>query len=278
MVSTGYDSPALKFFPDTAQGIVQQIMQSHSSDKQLKILDVCTGTGVVALTTASKLSKSMTIGIDLSEGMLSVAQQKASHEGLTNVHFHQLDMETLCFETLYRETDGSKNNHLEIDGFDVITCSYGLFFIEDMIGALKKLKTLLKPRGQIIISSFSEQAFEPYSSLFLKQYEKFGQTIPPLTWLRLSSKNSIRAVFIEAGFNDIEIEIKSLGYTLKAFEDWWSIVWNAGYRALYNQIPKDKQDAFRSDHQTDIEKTFQEQHAWMDTSYFMTIATLQPET
>ena len=50
-VAAGYDHPSLFFFPETAKRLVDHL----DLQPQQQLLDVCTGTGVVALTAAEKL-------------------------------------------------------------------------------------------------------------------------------------------------------------------------------------------------------------------------------
>ena len=110
-VAAGYDHPSLSFFPETAKRLVEHL-QLNPTDN---LLDVCTGTGCVALTAAEKLNQGKVTGIDLSSGMLQQAKNKATERNLNNTEFKQMDLDHLEFE------EGS---------FDVATSSFGLFFLE----------------------------------------------------------------------------------------------------------------------------------------------------
>ena len=93
-VAAGYDHPSLSFFPETAKRLVEHL-QLNPTDH---LLDVCTGTGCVALTAAEKLTQGKVTGIDLSSGMLQQATNKAAAKGLSNTEFQQMDLEHLEFE------------------------------------------------------------------------------------------------------------------------------------------------------------------------------------
>ena len=82
-VAPGYDHPSLSFFPETAKRLVEYL--NLLPDQHL--LDICTGTGCVALEAAQKLTRGKVTGIDLSTGMLEQARKK-------NVYskFHQVIM------------------------------------------------------------------------------------------------------------------------------------------------------------------------------------------
>jgi len=150
-VADGYDHPSLAFFPDTAERMLDLL----SMDVSDHLLDVCTGTGMVALKAAQKLSSGQVTGIDLSPGMLQQARAKADKLNLNNTQFVNMGLEDLrSGDVLY----------------DVATCSFGLFFIDDMIAAFKNISSSVKQGGSIAISSFTGDAFDPFSQMFLACY------------------------------------------------------------------------------------------------------------
>ena len=103
------------------------------------MIDVCTGTGCVAVTAAEKLTQGKVTGIDLSSSMLQQAKSKATEQNLNNTEFKQMDLEHLAFE------DGA---------FDVATCSFGLFFMEDMTKALNNIaRTVIDGCNQYFLYS-----------------------------------------------------------------------------------------------------------------------------
>jgi len=52
-VAAGYDHPSLSFFPETAKRLVEHLNLNPTDN----LLDVCTGTGCVALTEVEKLTQ-----------------------------------------------------------------------------------------------------------------------------------------------------------------------------------------------------------------------------
>ena len=93
-VAAGYDHPSLSFFPETAKRLVEHL-QLIPTDH---LLDVCTGTGCVALTAAEKLTQGKVTGIDFSSGMLQQAKDKAVEKNLSNT-------DSLKMSTLSRYSD-----------------------------------------------------------------------------------------------------------------------------------------------------------------------------
>lgn len=212
-VAAGYDHASLSFFPETAKRLVEHLkLEPHH-----QLLDVCTGTGVVALTAAEKLSKGKVTGIDLSYGMLKQAVNKAAEKNLSNTEFKQMDLDELTFPEAT---------------FDVATSSFGLFFIEDMTTALNSITRTVKPGGKIAITTFTEDAFSPMADIFIHRYEATGRTVPALSWKRLASEELIREQFKAVGITNVSVHHEPLGYQMTDAQMWWDVVWNAGWRGF----------------------------------------------
>ena len=100
------------------------------------VLDIDTGTGLVALRASSCLPSGRVIGIDHSPGMLG-ARAKARRRGIGNaVSFRQMDAERLEF------SDGS---------FDVVLSLYALLHFHEPLVALREMHRVLRPGGRIVI-------------------------------------------------------------------------------------------------------------------------------
>ena len=232
-VASGYDHPALSFFPETAKRLVEHLQLKPTDN----LLDVCTGTGVVALTAAQKLAQGKVTGIDLSSGMLRQAKNKAAEKGYLNIDFQQMDLDNLEFDN---------------DTFDVATSSFGLFFLEDMTRSLQNIANTVKPKGKVAITSFTGEAFSPMSDIFLKHYQEAGKEVQPLSWKRLATKELLTEQFSAVGISDIEIYHEPLGYQMTSAQMWWDVVWNTGYRSLLNQLTDQQQVTFKEEHMKEI--------------------------
>jgi ubiquinone/menaquinone biosynthesis C-methylase UbiE len=254
-VASGYDHPSLPFFPETARHMLDTIRVNDGAH----ILDVCTGTGAVALRMAEKFRDCQITGIDLSSGMLQQAQRKAEQKNLANVNFIQMDLDHLSFPAAQ---------------FDVATCSFGLFFLPDMLAALNNIKQVVKPGGSIVISSFVDGAFEPFSDIFLQRYQSFGKEIPPLSWKRLCNESLIRELFAQAGIHNITFKQAPLGHAIKTAQQWWDVVWNAGYRGLLNQLTEQQRVEFESQHRQEISDYCADGKARLNTGVIIANAVL----
>lgn len=245
-VAAGYDHPSLPWFPLTAQHLLACLQLKPNA----KVLDVCTGTGAVALRVAEQFPASRVTGIDLSVGMLNQARVKAGQKQLANVDFIEMDLDHLSFPSAH---------------FDVATCSFGLFFLPDMQAALTNIKSVVKPGGCIVISSFVDNAFEPFSDIFLNRYQSYGKEVPALSWKRLSTENSITELFNSVGINNIQFRQEALGHHIKTDQQWWDVVWNAGYRGLLNQLTEEQRTSFEQEHRAEISQLCADGRAWLNT-------------
>lgn len=251
-VAEGYDHPSLAFFPDTADLMIKYLALADD----LRLLDVCTGTGMVALNAARQLLQGQVTGIDLSSGMLCQASEKATQYGLSNTQFIHMDLDHI---------------DLPAHSYDVATSSFGLFFMADMVAAMKNIAGTVKSGGRIAISSFTDQAFDPFSSLFLERYASFGMEVPDLSWKRLASEDNIREVFSAVDIDTIDFYHEPLGYDIETAQDWWDVVWNAGYRGLLNQLSSHQQEQFRQQHLAEIDELLAEGKVRMDTHVIIAI-------
>ena len=251
-VAQGYDHPSLSFFPETAKRIVEHLNLQPGQN----LLDVCTGTGVTALAAAEKLHQGKVTGIDLSSGMLEQARNKAKTKKLLNTEFTQMDLDNLQFNQ---------------SSFDVATCSFGLFFLEDMTRGLSNIASTVKPGGKIAISTFTGDAFAPMADLFIKRFEAFGREVPALSWKRLATNELIEEQYNAVGINTVNIYHEPLGYKMTSAQMWWDVVWNAGWRSLLNMMPKDEQEQFKKIHMHEIEELIGDEGVWFNTEVLISI-------
>lgn len=231
--SEGYDRPALRFFNISAE--LQAGHMALVGDED--VLDVATGTGKLALELSRRLPQGRVTGIDLSDGMLDRARTKAESSGLTNAHFLNMDMTTLNFSP---------------ERFDVITCAFGIFFVEDMVRQLRHMVEKLKIGGQISLSSFSDNLFHPMADHFLARIETYGVELPPQSWKRVDDEEKLQNLFQAAGLRAFQVEHHEIGYSLDDVEQWWDIVWFAGFRGLLSQLDSTSLERFRQEHLEEI--------------------------
>ena len=246
LVADGYDNPATRFFSFCADKLVDKI-QPHMGHK---LLDIATGTGAVAIPAAQAVGLSGRIhAIDLSANMLNQAEKNINKMQLPNIDLHEMDAQQLEFRGKY---------------FDVVTCSFGLFFLPDMQAGLKEWFRVLKPGGKVMFSSFAPNAFTPLNEIFIENLNQFDVDTEMLRWQKLSDKKECIALLESTGFENNKVETEQMGYYLADINDWWELNMNTGYRGFIEQIPVQALDEFRTQYMNDVEKLMTDKGLWLD--------------
>jgi ubiquinone/menaquinone biosynthesis C-methylase UbiE len=227
-----YDSN--KFFSISAKRMAELV----PSLKCMNILDVSTGTGAVAIEVARKYRDSNIKGIDLSLGMLDIAKKKAEDGGLNNITFCQCDVDEFPYGN---------------EVFDTITCGYALFFYPDMESTYQAICKMIRPGGSFIFSSFTKEAFNPYSGLFLNRLElDYKIEAPSRISERLKTEQQIINLTTLSDHDSVNIEYYPIRYSITV-NDWWSLLNSAGYKSLLDQLSDKDLIKFKYDHLGEIE-------------------------
>jgi ubiquinone/menaquinone biosynthesis C-methylase UbiE len=232
-VAEGYGSSGMEFFHNAAAHLPRVFrLQGHEH-----LLDVATGTGIAATAIAPHLPRGQVTGIDFSEGMLAQARERARRMGLGNIELHPMDMQAIGFEDAR---------------FDAANCSFGLFFLPDMQGLLQHIASKVKPGGQIVATSFCEDAFAPNVDLFLERIQRYGVSPPDFSWKKVCTETQFQALYEDAGLRDVQVQRHQIGYPLDAAETWWRVIWYAGFRGLVAQLSELDLARFRQEHLAEI--------------------------
>jgi len=134
------------------------------------VLDIATGTGDVAFAVNKHINPETLVGLDLSEGMLKFARQKAKKRGLENtIQFVKGDSENLEF------ADNS---------FEGVVVSFGVRNFENIEKGIAEIHRVLKPNGKLVVLEFSRPKKFPVKNL----YNFYFNNILPM-WGKLISKD-----------------------------------------------------------------------------------------
>ena len=246
LVADVYDNPSQRFFSFCADKLVHKI-QPHQGHK---LLDIATGTGAVAIPAAQAVGLSGRVhAIDLSANMLEQAENNIKKMQLPNIDLHEMNAQKLEFRGQY---------------FDVITCSFGLFFLPDMLAGLKEWLRVLKPGGKLMFSSFAPNAFTPLNEVFIEHLNRFDVNTEMLRWQKLSDNDECIALLEKAGFINNQVDTEQMGYYLSDINDWWEINQSTGYRAFIEQVPVQYLSEFRNSYMKEIEQHMTDKGLWLD--------------
>jgi len=146
------------------------------------VLDIATGTGDFAVA-ASKLGKQKITGIDISEGMLTVARKKIAKKKLQEqIKFLKADSENLPFE----------NNT-----FDAAIVGFGVRNFENLNKGLSEIQRVIKPGGVFFILEFSKPVSAPFKQIYMFYFMR----ILPFVG-RLISKDSSAYSYLPESVNE----------------------------------------------------------------------------
>jgi ubiquinone/menaquinone biosynthesis C-methylase UbiE len=250
-VAESYDHPSLSWFDKTAFAIseVANIQAGES------VLDIACGTGKVTAALARHQHKPMVAAVDLSAGMLEQARRKAEQQQLNNIEFHQMAFENMAFG----------------ECFDVVVCSFGIFFVNEMEEALAHFSRQTKAEGRIILTTFAQGSFSPFTDAFMRLYGEFGFEIPTPGWLRLCSDEHMSALFTAAGLSKPQCRQYDFGYAISSPQQWWDIVWNAGYRGMLQAMDEDQLSRFKKSHLAEVATLIAQKNNYLNVDVIISI-------
>ncbi len=121
-------------------------------------LDVCCGTGDLALELASYVGPAGTVvGCDFSEPMLELARAKSVAQWATSVRFEYADALELPYD------DRS---------FDAVTVGFGVRNLADLDRGLEEMTRVLKPGGRLVILEITQPHRPPLSVFYSLWFDR----------------------------------------------------------------------------------------------------------
>ncbi len=131
-IAKNYDflNDVMTFFTQKSikNSAINSLKPNHSN-----ILDVCTGTGDIAIMLAKKFPNASITALDFSLEMLKIAKIKSKNLNINFINQNALDMPFL---------DNS---------FDLCTISFGLRNLPDITAAIKEIHRILATNGELLI-------------------------------------------------------------------------------------------------------------------------------
>ena len=218
--SDSYDHPSNTFWERFGRRTIQRLPIREGT----RILDVCCGSGASAIPAGEKVgSHGFVLGVDLAEGLLQLARAKASRRGLTHVEFRLGDIRDLGLSEFL---------------FDTVVCVFGIFFVPDMPAAVRELWKLVRPGGQLAITTWGPRFFEPVNTVF---WDTVREVRPDLykgfnPWDRICDASSVKSMLSEGGILAQDIEAEFGVHKLETADDWWSMIMGSGYRGTVEQL------------------------------------------
>jgi arsenite methyltransferase len=213
-----------------------------------RVLDVATGTGLVAQAAAALAGPGgSVVGIDLAPEMLALARRKLA--GAANVTFQPGDAERLDF-----------SDH----SFDVVLCASSLFFVPDMLAALREWRRVLVPGGRAGFSSFGPSFHLPLRDLWADRLRQHGVDATPPPTPRLADPAICADLLRQAGFAQVEVSVEQLGYFLPDPAARWAELAVSMEGTPLLRMPPEQRNQIRAEHLAELERLVTPQGIWVD--------------
>lgn len=117
-----------------------------------RVLDVASGTADFAIMTAKMLPKTAITGIDISEGMLAVGQEKIDRDNLT--------------ERILLQKEDCLNMTFEDGSFDTVISAFGIRNFSDLEKSLHEMRRVLCEGGKLCLLELTTPTSQPMKWLF----------------------------------------------------------------------------------------------------------------
>jgi ubiquinone/menaquinone biosynthesis C-methylase UbiE len=195
-----------------------------------RVLDVCCGAGASALPAAESVGpEGNVIGVDVAQALLELARMKAAQQNLGNVQFELGDLFSLRFPN---------------ESFDAVVCVFGIFFVPDMEMAVRELWRCVRPGGQLAVTTWGQNFFEPANSAFWRSVKEVRPDLHKSfhPWDRINNQASLKAILKEGGVESPKIIAENRSHPIQSAVDWWTILLGSGYRGTIEQLnPSERQ-------------------------------------
>ncbi|MDJ0696446.1 methyltransferase domain-containing protein [Mastigocoleus sp. MO_188.B34] len=228
------------------------ILKSVKFGKGQRILDIATGTGLIAINAAERVgNEGKVVGVDFSSIMLQQAKQKIDDLKLENIELIQGDAEYIDFEN---------------ESFDIITCSTALVYFRDIPKALQNWYKWLKKGGVIAFSCGSEKSYA--APIIIKAAAKHGISLLNINE-PTGTPEKCHHLMQLAGFQDIEIKSKQFGFYQSLDEaKQWNGSWSHPHENPLLEVSPEKMEELKADFQQLIEVNLTERGVWYEALMF----------
>lgn len=219
------------FVPAIGRPSARPVVEAAALREGERVLDVACGTGVAARLAAEQVAPTGTVvGIDPHPGMLEVARGTSPHD----VEWRQGRAEDLP---------------LPDESFNAVVCSLGFQFFANKGRALQEMRRVLVPGGRVALGTPG-----PTPPLMAAIDDALAEHIGPEASVfvqavfSLHDPHQLRSMLDGAGFDDVEIETRSLPLRLPPPADFfWQYVQSTPLAGIATEIEHDSRAALERD-------------------------------
>jgi ubiquinone/menaquinone biosynthesis C-methylase UbiE len=203
LVSTGYEQTTMKFLSQYSESAIKLSNINTDSD----ILDMACGPGTLSRLLYRKV-KSI-IALDFSLQMVNLLDNYIQYEKIRNIKTVLGDGQKLLFED---------------NAFDAVFSMFGLMFFPNRIRGFSESFRVLKPGGQLIVSSWAPVDQSPAMKLMFEAMREAKPDLPkPEKAIdSLESKETFEKEMKQAGFSNINIHLITHSIKAESSKSFWN--------------------------------------------------------
>ena len=239
-VSTAYNFAA-DYYDHAANSFWERFGRSIPAGS--RVLDLCCGSGASALPAAQAVGPGgHVVAIDLAVELIRRGQAKAQRLGLANIDFRVADIMAID------EPEAS---------FDFVVCVFGIFFVPDMVTALRQMWSFARPGGTVAVTTWAAGLFEPVNSAFWTAVQRVRpelfKSFNP--WDRLGEPELLRQLFGHAGLPQPVVDVEISAHPIRGDEDVLALLMGSGYRGVIEQLSRSHWTRVRDEVMAEVRKS-----------------------
>lgn len=225
-----------------------------------RVVDLCCGTGASALPAALAVGPGGSVlGVDVTPALIEVARAHAARRGLGQARFAVADVTTF---------------DLPPASVDAVLSVFGLFFVDDIPGLLRRAWTWLAPGGRLVSTVWGEVVLSPGEPYFWDSVLAEDPTqdhISPAA--RLATPEALARVHVDAGLPAPEVVRERWRMPLETPEAFWPVIMGTSNRGVFESLPAEARDRVK---RTTLERLRLEGVTALDMEALVAIAQRPP--
>jgi SAM-dependent methyltransferase len=152
-------------------------------------------------------------GVDLAEGMIAIARERAATLGLAHARFEVGDVGTMP---------------LPAQAYDVVLARWSLIYMDDVAGTLERLRAALAPGGRIAVTAWAPPESNPWFTVPLEALRRVRPMPPPDPSqpgvFHLSADGALAKALVGAGFQAVGQERVVLSQFAHDASEFWGMM------------------------------------------------------
>jgi len=189
--------------------VIDQMILRSSLLPGLRVLDVGTGSGAVALRTAHLVRGGEVIGVDISRQMLDIARKRAVAAQLDNTTFVKGSAEELPVDS---------------DSIDRVLASLSLMYSLDRMAAAREFARVLRPGGRVVAAFWAGQEENDIVKFQMMAGSLAPEPPAPGVGPGSMANGDEFVEMLKGAGVESSLETETLGFVFDTFDDAWDVL------------------------------------------------------